>query len=202
MRLENQDHGLKPMQRRADDVFMIAAKMFEAKGFDATSMSEVAHEVGLTKAGLYYYIKSKNDLLFRILIKAMDYVEESVVAPCQEEQDAESKLRKLVTLHLESIMRHGGALTVLFGDAKKLPPPQLREVRARQQAYFDFVCDVLEQLRDEGRLRCKELDYPASLLMLNIEAVARWQSRDRKRDPDRIVEEAVNFILAGIMYDN
>ena len=115
--------------------------------------------------------------------------------------DPEARLRTLVTLHLNSIMFHGGEYTVLFGDANKLPEAQLREVRHRQRAYYDYIREILAELREAGRLRSQDLDFPASLLMLSIEAAARWRSRDRRLDSDTVVAETVRFILAGILYD-
>ena len=47
---------------RADDILRAAAEIICRKGFDATSMSEIARAVDLTKAGLYYYIRGKQDL--------------------------------------------------------------------------------------------------------------------------------------------
>lgn len=43
-----------------------AAQLFRDRGFDATSVSDVARALGLTKAGLYHHFESKEALLFEI----------------------------------------------------------------------------------------------------------------------------------------
>ena len=60
---------------RAAVIFRTAAEIFQRKGYHATAMGEIADAVDLTKAGLYYYVKGKEDLLFAIMSFAMDRLE-------------------------------------------------------------------------------------------------------------------------------
>ncbi len=53
---------------RLEEVLQSAANIFFAKGFHATSIEDVARDVGMLKGSLYYYIKSKDDLLFQLLL--------------------------------------------------------------------------------------------------------------------------------------
>src|SRR6202795_2545383 len=50
-----------------DEILDSAAKFFYTKGYHATSIEDVARDVGMLKGSLYYYIKSKDDLLFQLL---------------------------------------------------------------------------------------------------------------------------------------
>ena len=52
---------------RLELIIEAAARMFDAKGYSATSTQDIANEVGLLKGSIYYYINSKEDLLFRII---------------------------------------------------------------------------------------------------------------------------------------
>ncbi len=57
---------------RLEEVLQSAANIFFAKGFHATSIEDVARDVGMLKGSLYYYIKSKDDLLFRLLLAGIE----------------------------------------------------------------------------------------------------------------------------------
>ena len=85
--------------KREDRIYLTAAKLINAKGFDATSMSEIADAVKLTKAGLYYYVKGKKELLFKIMGVAMDLLERYVITPAREVDDPEERLRTIVSHH-------------------------------------------------------------------------------------------------------
>ena len=58
-----------------DKLYEIAAEVFHRKGYDNTSMSDIAEAVGLTKAGLYHHVTSKESLLSTILDDGMDLTE-------------------------------------------------------------------------------------------------------------------------------
>jgi AcrR family transcriptional regulator len=58
---------------------MTAARTFVERGFDATSVNDIAAALGVTKAGLYHYIASKDALFFDILSLGMDWLDEEVV---------------------------------------------------------------------------------------------------------------------------
>src|SRR5207247_3684792 len=65
-------------------VFEVAAEVFHRKGYDNTSMSDVASAAGLTKAGLYHHISSKESLLYTVLAYGLDLAEAFVIRPLPE----------------------------------------------------------------------------------------------------------------------
>lgn len=84
---------------RLDQIYYVAAKIFCDKGYDATSMSDIADAVGITKAGIYHYVKSKQDLLFAIMNFGMDRLETHVITPARAVADAEQRLRAIIRNH-------------------------------------------------------------------------------------------------------
>ena len=65
-------------------VFEVAAEVFHRKGYDNTSMSEVATAAGLTKAGLYHHVTSKESLLYTVLDYGLDLTSSYVVKPLED----------------------------------------------------------------------------------------------------------------------
>ncbi|MCA9099109.1 MAG: helix-turn-helix transcriptional regulator, partial [Planctomycetaceae bacterium] len=72
---------------RLVEIYLTAAQIFHQQGFDATSMSDIAEGVNLTKAGLYYYISSKEELLNAIMDYAMTLLQDRVVTPSTNIED-------------------------------------------------------------------------------------------------------------------
>ena len=73
-----------PPEERIHRIYHEAAAVFLEKGYQATTLQDIAAAVGLTKAGLYHYIRSKERLLFDILTFALDRIETEVLAPARE----------------------------------------------------------------------------------------------------------------------
>ena len=57
--------------------------MFRDRGYDATSVSDIARALGMTKAGLYHHFESKEALLFEIMMYGLDRVRDDVIVPAR-----------------------------------------------------------------------------------------------------------------------
>ena len=186
---------------RAADVLMTAADLIYRNGFDATSMNDIAKAVNLTKAGLYYYTKGKDDLLYKIMTFAMDCVERDIIAPCQEISDPEQRLRGIVRNHVNSILVSGGAITVLTEELNKLSAAHKRRIISRKRLYLDLLRDTLQTLKKSGRLRDLDITIAALNLFATVLGVARWYDPKGRLSSDCVADEIARFILAGLLKD-
>lgn len=184
---------------RAEVIYRTAAEIIRRKGFEATSMSEVARAVDLTKAGLYYYIRGKQDLLAAIMNFAMDMVETQVIQSARAMTDAEERLRSVITCHGRLLTEHGGAITILTDEMASLAPAARRRIVRRKRAYLDFVRDTLEQLENEGKLRDVDVTVAALCLFGTVLGVARWYRPRGRLTSEQIVEEVASIILGGML---
>src|ERR671934_2042270 len=88
-----------PNSERLAEIYRTAAQIILRKGYDATSINDIANAVGMTKAGLYHYINGKKELLFDIMNFGLDELEEEVVVPARAIADASARLRFIITSH-------------------------------------------------------------------------------------------------------
>ena len=98
---------------RAAEVFRTAAAMILEKGYDATSVSDIARALGITKAGLYHYIHGKTQLLYEIMQYGLDELEREVAVPAMAIADPEERLRFMISMHARIVTRGQGAVTIL-----------------------------------------------------------------------------------------
>src|SRR5476649_83545 len=103
------------LQSRRARMCRTAAQLFRDRGYDATSVSDVARALGMTKAGLYHHFDSKEALLFEIMIYGLERVRDEVITPVREVRDPEARLRQLIVRHARIATRGQGAVTQL-GD--------------------------------------------------------------------------------------
>jgi TetR/AcrR family transcriptional regulator, cholesterol catabolism regulator len=185
---------------RADEIFLEAARLFCERGFDATTVAEISAATGLTKGGLYHYITNKEDLLFRIMRFAMEGLEENVVRPVRAIADPEEQLRALVKLHIGEIAIAKGALTILSEETQSLTPEHRKEILRYKREHFEFVRDILQQLRKQGRL-CTEVDTTVATFSIlgMILFFARWYRVDGRMSSERIGEEIAALALRSIL---
>src|SRR5262245_52764948 len=107
-----------PRPSRRAELCRTAAHLFRDRGLDATSGSDVARALGMTKAGLYDYVESKEALLFEIVGYGLDRVRDEVVVPIRAIRDPEERLHQIVIRH-DSIATQGrGAVTHLNDEIR------------------------------------------------------------------------------------
>ena len=185
--------------KRASHVYRIAAEIMCQKGYEGTSMNDIAEAAGLTKAGIYHYIRGKEDLLFEIMTYAMDNLEQKVIAPAQEIADAEERLRKTVEGHTRSLLEGVGAITIVLDEMPALTVAHRRIIKARKRAYFDFIRQTLEQLESEGKLRKVNHTTAAFGLLGMILWISRWYRRDGKLSADQVMKDYVDIAMNGLL---
>jgi len=199
--LDKPDQPRTASEDRAAEVFLTAADLIYRNGFDATSMSDIAAAVNLTKAGLYYYTKGKLDLLFQIMEFAMDCIERDIVDPCSTIEDPETRLREMIARHLRTVIITGGGITLLTEEDQKLPPTRRTVIATRKRRYFDLARNTLVELKGSGRLRPIDASAATHSLFSTFLGLARWYRPDGRLSGEEAADETAHFILAGLLKD-
>jgi len=196
----------KPMatpegQARNEEVFRTAARLMVEKGYGATSINDIAQAVGMTKAGLYHHIRSKQDMLFQILQFAMKGLEREVMEPARRLSDPEARLRETLRLHVRGLFEHGLEFTLLFPERRHLEPDQQEVVTQLIENYLQLLRETMEELEAEGKLRDLDIGIAARHILQTIAGIARWYTRDSV-PADLLVEQTVDFNLSAILKDS
>src|ERR1700760_455671 len=92
----------RQLSPRESQIYMAASRLFIEKGFAGTSMSDIAEAVNITKAGLYHFVESKEELLFTINQFGMDRLEEAVIRPAAAIADPRARLDAIFRAHVRN----------------------------------------------------------------------------------------------------
>ena len=188
---------------RAGAIYRTAARMIYEKGFDATSMNGIAEALGMTKPGLYYYVKGKKELLFSIMSFAMDQLDESVIGPAREIADPEERLRIIVRQHARLLTQQNeaGVLAILMDEVGGLSPEQKERIVTRKRGYFDFVRSTLDELAKAGRLRQVNSTVGSFSILGMVMWISRWYQPDGKLTSEQVVRDLTHIAVAGLLLD-
>ena len=186
---------------RAGAIYRTAARMIYEKGFDATSMNGIAEALGMTKPGLYYYVKGKKELLSSIMGFAMDQLEESVIGPAREIADPEERLRIIVRQHARLLTQQNeaGVLAILMDEVGGLSPEQKQRIVERKRGYFDFVRSTLDELAAIGRLRQVNSTVGSFSILGMVMWISRWYQHDGKLTSEQVVADLTDIAVSGLL---
>ncbi|MGA2744304.1 MAG: TetR/AcrR family transcriptional regulator [Candidatus Sulfotelmatobacter sp.] len=134
------------------EILRTAARLFQQRGYDATSMNDVAAALKLSKGGLYHHFQSKDEILFEIMNHAMEITEERVLAPVRRIANPEDRLRALIRLHIETVLSpRDREITVMLHENHPLPPALRKRINHRKKEYVHFVESLIADVQKEAQ---------------------------------------------------
>lgn len=183
-----------------EKVYEIAAEVFHRKGYDNTSMNDIAEAVGLTKAGLYHHVTSKERLLFTILDYGMDMTEAYVVAPLESVADPVRRLRKMIELHLKLILEGRKlAVTGLLHECQGLSRKDQVKINRRKKQYVRLVTDLVGEVMQKSNCRAVNPKVAALALLGMLNWTYQWYKPSGPAKPDEVVREFQDLFIHGIL---
>jgi len=188
-----------PQPSRRVEICRTAAQIFRDRGFAATSVSDVARALGMTKAGLYHYFDSKEALLLEIMTYGLERVRDEVLLPARAIRDPEERLRQIVLRHGRIATDGRGAVAHLGDEIRSLPPSARRQIEERMRMYFDLLRDTLRELRSQGRLRDIDPTVAAFSLLGMILWLPRWFRQDGRLSQEQVAGELAKVAVGGLV---
>ncbi|MCM3870894.1 MAG: TetR/AcrR family transcriptional regulator [Pyrinomonadaceae bacterium] len=189
-----------PNNERLAEVYRTAAQIILRKGYDATSISDIANALGMTKAGLYHYINGKKELLFDIMNFGLDELDAEVATPASSIADPSERLRFIIASHARLVTRGQGAITILVDEITALTPAQNRIITRRKREYFDRLRSVLNELKAEGKLQDVDTTAATFSLLGMINWLSRWLRQDGALTQEDIAEQISKIALNGLLH--
>lgn len=192
------------VSERQRQIYIEAAKLFVAKGFNGTSMSDIAEAVQLTKAGLYHFVASKEELLFTIMNYSMDRLHLDVVEPARAVADPLERLKVIIHNHALNVgrvtMDNGSPLSIVVDEPAGLTPENRKIIDARKRVYFDLLRDTLQALKDDGRVaQSVDTTVTAFTIMGMIMWIARWRRPGGRLSLEQVADQIVGIVLSGVL---
>lgn len=191
--------GKLKKDRRLDDIYRIAAEIIQRQGFDATTLNDVAKAVGLTKAGLYHYISTKEQLLFGVMNYAMDRVQKDVIEPSKGIADPVERMRQIIERYAHLIIDDGQAITLVINEAPGLTVAHQRKITARRRAFYEFVRDTISQIKEQDRAPVLDVTVTALSLFGVMMWLAHWYRPDGRLTREQIVAEISELTAARML---
>jgi TetR/AcrR family transcriptional regulator, cholesterol catabolism regulator len=187
-------------KQRLREICQVAARVFYEKGYDGASMQDISQAVGLTKAGLYHHVGSKDRLLFEIMNYGMDILDETVVQKVKDIADPCEKLRQTIVGHIDLIVRaRDMEITVILHENRSLRGELRERINARKKAYIRYLEDLIAQV--QAQAGGKPLISPrlaAFALLGIINWLYQWYHAEGPVKQHELADYYADFFLRGL----
>ncbi|CCH76037.1 TetR [Nostocoides japonicum T1-X7] len=186
-------------------VLRAAVDLFNRQGYEATSMGDLARELGFTKSAIYHHVPSKEHLLRLALDESLDELEAVVAETGADPPAAEGeggcpaydRLRSVVRRSVEVLVEHQPAVTLLL-RVRGNSPAELRALE-RRRAIDTRLAELVRASADEGSLR---EDLPPTLvsrlLFGMVNSLVEWHRPGGEVDATQLAEAVVALAFEGL----
>lgn len=186
---------------RKNEIIKCATDLFQVKGYHQTSIEDICNAVGITKGTLYYYINSKEDLLYEIheryISAAIDDAKKEISSG--KHVTAQEKLVAVLMLYVKLMKDYQPEITVFFKEMDCLSKERFEDIARKRRVFRNLLFSIIE----EGIKKEEFVNTSPSIVTLSILGMVNWMYQWYKSNGrfsiEDITEVMTNLILNGLI---
>lgn len=181
-----------PFDERLGGLLRTAAHVFARKGYHATTMRDLSRESGMSLAGMYHYVRGKEDLLYQIQQRCFAGVLTGAEAAVARHTAPEQRLRAFVRHHLAFFAAQPAEMKVLSHEADSLTGQRADEILRLKRRY----ADALQELVAAAHGSHPSVAAYALFGMMNW--TYTWYRPEGRLPPDALADVFADLFLDGV----
>ena len=182
--------------KRRHEIFHQVVNVFLKKGFQETSMREVAEAAGLGKSTLYDYFKTKDEILVYFFEDQLNDLAEEAQKIATQSSTADIRLRKITEAYIESLQANKNLFMKLTMEVQRLKTESQKQIQEKRHAYQDMIRTLIDEGIREGVFR-KVNSLLAARLLISAMAPVIYTSRVTGT-PQEMLKETLDIFFKGI----
>lgn len=184
--------------RRRALILRAAAQAFGRKGFHATTLEEIAAALNLTKASLYYYFSTKEELLFEVHLLSLQDLMHRIRAILAEQRSPVAQMRAVVAEHLRLLASdYEGAF--LLQQEYELPASYRAEIVKLRDSYEHKVLAIVREGIRAGSFRVRDPRIAVHMILGAVNWFLRWYRSEGRLEVDEIIDAYMDFFFHGLL---
>ncbi len=176
-----------------------SAQIFAERGFKGASIRDISRATGMSLSGLYYYFKSKQQVLYLIQNQAFTSVLGCLQGRLEGVSDPERRLKIFILNHLEYFLAHPAEMKVMAHEEDALEAPYRKEVAAIRRRYYNLAREIFDALAEYG---C-DAGLNPRVAVLSLYGMMNWlyQWHNPRVDPgaEELAESMATLFLRGVL---
>ena len=176
-----------------------AARLIYLKGYEGTSMQDIADACSMTKAGLYHHIATKEALLLAIMHYGMDLFEERVLDPVKDISDPLVRLKTTMARNVELVTHDSTKeVTIILHEHSTLTGDSKKEINGRKKVYVQFLQRTFEEAMATGQIREVDATVAAFSFLGSVLWTYKWYRSDGELTPKQLADGISDLFFRGL----
>lgn len=180
-RIPSSIRNAKLIEKRRNQIFEAAAKLYSRKGYHETGLRELSKEIGISLGNLYNYINTKDDILYIVHQKTADIVSQSINQEFSDFYDPVAKLKEIIEIELQTIDKYQDLILLIYRESHALRRASLHALLKSEEIHLQKYQRVLEDGMVLGVLKPFNSLMLANVIKMIIDcwALKRWSLRGK-----------------------
>ena len=183
---------------RKEQIESIATALFKQRGFSATSMRDLASEVGIEAASIYAHVRSKEEILQSICFKMAHEFFAELTEIEGKPNTYTQKLRQVITAHVKLITRNVAASAVFQQEWRHLSEPFLADFLELREKYEQRIRELIRQGTETGEFISSDTRFVTRTLLSSLNGITLWYKLDGELSPEEIAGHLADLFLNGL----
>lgn len=182
---------------KREAVLRTAAQVFNEKGYLASTLDEVAERLNVTKPTLYYYVRSKDEILYECVRIGLTMLQDAITEVGASGGSAVDKLVAAMHKYTEIVTMDFGMCVIRVGE-DPLPPESQRKLRRIKAAIDREFRELIRLGIEEGSIRPCDPKIAAFTLAGALSWIGRWYRPGGAWSPDDIAKQCIALLANGL----
>lgn len=184
---------------KLEEICDTALEMFLANGYGQSPLSRIASAVGLTKAGLYHYFKSKEELLFLIHERHLKKHFIPILEKAERIPDPEERISFFMASYTKHALVEDASAKVLIHEASHLLPHHRKKIEDVWRRTLDLIRNAFVEMEKAGKIKPLNKTFAAFAALGMCSWTFYWFDYDRRETADELSRTYVEIFLHGLM---
>jgi len=178
----------------------IACRLFSERGFNGTSLRDIAEEAKVTKAALYYHFPNKESLFAKIVLESLEALVNQVKDACAGVDTPEAKVKAFMVTTAENY-QHNREAWIASSNAFRThgDSPSKSKAVALRDEYEKLLRGFIRDGIDSGHFRDVDPAMAGRVLLAAVNSMSRWHNPKGKLTPPLVVDQFVDIVLYGLL---
>jgi AcrR family transcriptional regulator len=180
-------------------VLTSGARVISREGYGQATIRQVAAEAGISLAGLYHYVSSKEELLFKIQFHTFEGILERLKQKLDGIEDPVERLRVTARNHLEHFLARMDDLKVCARELESLSGDYYEKVRALRQDYLRVVLEIVESISEQSGNSKIQPRLGTLYLFGMLNWIYMWHPEQENTPGELLADQLVTLFLEGYL---
>jgi long-chain acyl-CoA synthetase len=189
-----------PREAKRDAVLLAAARLFTSRGFQGTSLDDIARSLGVTKPTLYHYVANKEEILFECVRRGLAALRACIAGTGQHGLGGRERLRSVLENYAAIGTGDFGLCVIRVGE-DPLSEPRRRELRRLKGEIDAEFRALIEAGMTEGWIAPGDAGIAASTAVDALGGIGRWcrPAQPAGHSLDDAVRHCVGMLMSGVL---